>query len=52
MSNILEVTLGLIVVVISFMYIQDILDALFMWDVLFAVVIFGGALVYLYSNVR
>jgi len=45
-----ETIIALIVVVASFMYIYDALTRYTKIDVLFAVLIFGAALVYLFSN--
>lgn len=49
-SNTVETIIALIVVVASFMYIYDALTRYTKTDVLIAVLVFGAALVYLFSN--
>lgn len=50
-SRTVESAIALIVVVASFMYIYDTLTRYTKLDVLLAVLVFGAALVYLFSNV-
>jgi len=45
-----EIAIALIVVVASFMYVYDFLTRHTKIDVLLAVLVFGAALVYLFSN--
>ncbi len=49
-SRTVESAIALIVVVASFMYIYDTLTRYTKLDVLLAVLVFGAALVYLFSN--
>lgn len=46
-----ETVIALVVVVASFMYIYDFLTRYTKIDVLMAVLVFGAALIYLFSNV-
>jgi len=46
-----ETAIALLIVVASFMYIYDALTRYTKIDVLLAVLVFGAALVYLFSNI-
>jgi len=49
-ENTVEIVIGLIVVVGSFMYIYDALTRSSNLDLLFAVLVFGGGLIYLFNH--
>ena len=51
-SKVVEITLGIIVLLVCLIYLYERLMNKFMFDVLFAIIVMSGALIYIYSNLN
>ena len=51
-SRVVEITIGIAVLVICLIYLYERLMNRFMYDVLFAIFVLSGALIYIYSNLN
>ncbi len=51
-SKVVEITLGIIVLLVCIIYLYERLANKFMIDVLLAIIVLSGALIYIYSNLN